>query len=297
MGFSDVMNVIGSVLDLGSDIYSVVNNEREFQHQQAVDSFNMDIARKNYDLAVTQMDWQHEAQKTAWDREDNAVRRRVADLQAAGMSKWLAAGQGAQAGGVTASNVTSGANLINSGARLKDVNLKNAVDSFFTGQERQSGISLTQKQQELVQAQIDNTKQDTINKTFGVNKIVAETSEIYQNMNNSIQKLELLKAEFEEQKKLYDSQKNKNSAEADKAREQAKLLSVQAQTELSNLKLMGSYYEMYVERHEDNLKNSKNQRFINVFGEIRKGIRDVSNVLTQWVPFGRGSSPIGFSFD
>lgn len=296
---SAILSGLNSLFDLGEGVYNVVNNEREFQYQKEIDAFNQDMAKKNYQLAVDQMNWQQQAQQTAWSREDNAIRRRVADLENAGMSKWLATGQGAQAGGVTASNVTSGANLINSGAKLKDVNLKNVVDSFLTGAERQAGISLTQKQEDLVQAQIDNEKQDTVNKSFGVLKTVAETKKIYQDMQNSIQNLELLKAQFEEQKKLWDSQKNKNSAEADKLREEAKVLSVKAQTELSNLKLMGSYYEMAVEKHEDMLKNSKNQRFTNVFGEIRKSIRDISTILAQWVPFGSGSgsSPIGFSLD
>lgn len=299
MSPKDWINLGSAVVDIGSNIVSGVQNKKQFEHQKAVDAFNMDMANKNYQLAVDQMNWQQEAQQTAWSREDNAIRRRVADLEAAGMSKWQAAGQAAQSGGVTASNVTSAANMINSGARFNQNNFKNPVDTFLAGAERQAGISLTEKQQELIQAQIDNEKQDTVNKSFGVLKSVAETKQIYQDISNSIQNLELLKAQFEEQKKLWESQKNKNSAEADKLRENAKLLSVQAQTELSNLKLMGSYYEMAVEKHEDMLKNSKNQRFTNVFSEIRKGIRDISNVLTQWVPFGSGSgsSPIGFSLD
>lgn len=287
MGFMDVMNGIGSVLDLGSDIYSIVNNERDFAHQQEVDAFNMDMARKNYQLAVDQMNWQQQAQQTAWSREDNAIRRRVADLESAGLSKWLVAGQGAQAGGVTASNVTSGANLINSGARLKDVNLKNAVDSFFTGQERQADISLTQKQQDLISAQIDNVKQDTINKTFGKLKTVAETEQIYANMKNQVAQLELQAKEFEEQKKLWQSQKNKNSAEALQAKAKAEEIKLQAELTASQIKTYDSYFEMAKERHEDDLKNSRTRRrnetsdsVFNGIGTVMKSVTDTLKIFT-----------------
>lgn len=65
-----------------------------------VDTFvGASASSKNYKAQKEALAWQKEAQKTAWQREDNAVQRRVADLRAAGMSPVLAAGQGAQASG------------------------------------------------------------------------------------------------------------------------------------------------------------------------------------------------------
>lgn len=277
----------GAALDLGSNIVSGVQNKKQFEHQKEVDAFNMDMARKNYQLAVDQMNWQQEAQQTAWSREDNAIRRRVADLQAAGMSKWQAAGQPAQAGGITASNVTSAANLINSGARYNQNNFRNPVDTFLAGAERQAGISLTEKQQELVQANIDNVKQDTINKTFGQLKTVAETEQIYQNMKNQIKQLELQAEQFEEQKKLWESQKNKNSAQAQEAKQNAIEIKTRAMLTAKQIQTYDTYFKIAQEKHEDELKNSKTKRrnetsdsVFNGIGTVMKGITDTLKIFT-----------------
>lgn len=277
------LNTLSGILDTGSNIYGIINNEREWQHQKEVDEFNKEMAQKNYQLAVDQMNWQQQAQMTAWDREDNAIRRRVADLQAAGMSKWLAAGQGAQAGGVTASNVTSGANLINSGAKLKDVNLKNAVDSFLTGSERQSGISLTQTQEDLVEANIDNVKQDTINKSYGANKTLAETEKIYQDMQNSIDEISLLKSQFDEQVKLWETQKNKNSAEADKIKSEIERIGVEVDLKKKELQAYDTYLNMDKERHEDTLKTNKSIRGNAIAGTVKDYVYGLSNEIRKWV--------------
>lgn len=53
----------------------------------------------NYFSQKENLDWQKEAQKTTWAREDTAVQRRAADLEAAGLSKTLAAGGAAQSSG------------------------------------------------------------------------------------------------------------------------------------------------------------------------------------------------------
>lgn len=291
-----IINGLGTLWDIGTGAYQIANNERDFEYQKQIDAFNQDMASKNYQLAVDQMNWQQQAQQTAWSREDNAIRRRVADLEAAGMSKWLAAGQAAQAGGVTASNVTSGANLINSGARLKDVNLKNAVDSFLAGAERQAGISLTQKQEELLQANIDNVEQDTINKSVGVDKVKAEIDQINNDVQKTIEQLELQKQQFEEQKKLWETERNKNSAQAVEAKNNALRVKTEAAQNVQKLKTYKTYYKMAIEEHEEKIKNSKSERRNRTANTIRQYARDVNNIIHSWVPFGKKSDPIGFQF-
>ncbi len=54
----------------------------------------------NYKLQKEQLDYQKGLQKIMFDREDNAVQRRVSDLKAAGLSPVLAAGSAASSGPV-----------------------------------------------------------------------------------------------------------------------------------------------------------------------------------------------------
>lgn len=59
---------------------------------------NLGVGLLNYGEQREQNTWMRHAQEYTWQREDNAVQRRVADLKAAGLSPVLAAGQGASTG-------------------------------------------------------------------------------------------------------------------------------------------------------------------------------------------------------
>lgn len=61
--------------------------------------------KKNYELQKEQFEYQKTLQERMFQREDNATQRRAADLQAAGLSKTLAAGSAAQAGPVVKTDV------------------------------------------------------------------------------------------------------------------------------------------------------------------------------------------------
>ena len=80
---------------------------------------NYDINQKNYNLAkenyqfvkdsyLKNFEYQKNLQQQIFGREDNAVQRRVADLQKAGLSKTLAAGDGAGAGTAISTSPFSG---------------------------------------------------------------------------------------------------------------------------------------------------------------------------------------------
>lgn len=59
-----------------------------------------DIARQNLAMQQSNLAYQKELQNTIFAREDNAIQRRARDLEAAGLSKTLAAGNAASAGQV-----------------------------------------------------------------------------------------------------------------------------------------------------------------------------------------------------
>lgn len=61
---------------------------------------NANIASQNLNLQRDNLNYQKDLQKQIFAREDNAVQRRAQDLEAAGLSKTLAAGSAANAGSV-----------------------------------------------------------------------------------------------------------------------------------------------------------------------------------------------------
>lgn len=132
-GLGDLVSGIGESLGLItkpiSDIYNIYANE------------------KNYDLQKDQYAYQQALQHQIFSREDNAVRRRAADLKAAGFNPLLAAGGAAGTGqAVTVSAPQRG-------------NLNPVFADYMIAKARaDTDISMTRSQQELVNEQTVQAK-------------------------------------------------------------------------------------------------------------------------------------------
>ncbi|QCS36893.1 DNA pilot protein [Tortoise microvirus 21] len=101
-----------------------------------------------------------ELMREAWGREDQAVQRRAADLQAAGFNRVLAAGQGATTMGPVKLDAHSKEQVHMGQMATVDaaMNMMRMRDDFMTSKANRDYIAA---QKDLVRAQTDKVKQDT----------------------------------------------------------------------------------------------------------------------------------------
>lgn len=124
---------------------------------------------KNYELQKEQYEYQKGLQERMFQREDNAVQRRVSDLKAAGLSPVLAAGQPAGAGPVIQTKAPQ--------SNIKYQNLSNymGIAGMLKALEKQSvDIEIGKQQKDLIESQIDYVKEQKFSQTLA-NKLNVDT--------------------------------------------------------------------------------------------------------------------------
>lgn len=112
--------------------------------------------KRNYEMQQETLQWQKDKQAEAWRREDNAVQRRSADMEAAGMSKTLAAGNAAQASSPIAVTAPQKANTD------WNMGLIDKANAVMSGIQQYQNIGQTAAQTELLKLQQEKTKADTL---------------------------------------------------------------------------------------------------------------------------------------
>lgn len=85
-----VGNVLGNLVNAGANVYGTIKTVQQNE--------------KNFELQKENYEYQKQLQQTIFKREDNAVKRRVSDLKASGLSPVLAAGSSAGAGSVVSTH-------------------------------------------------------------------------------------------------------------------------------------------------------------------------------------------------
>lgn len=149
---------LSGLFNAGSSVYST--------------KVNKDIAEKNfelekdlYNLQLDQYEYQKQLQQTMFNREDSAVQRRAMDLQAAGLSKTLAAGGGASAGPVVSTSTPSQAPQ--NKFKLDPLMLTHILSA-------NAQIEQTKAQTQAINAQKNKTEAETkaLGQTFTFNEVM-----------------------------------------------------------------------------------------------------------------------------
>jgi len=125
MGIMDILNPVGAVADIA-------------------------LGMKNYNMQKDNLAYQKEMQQKAWEREDNATQRRVADLKASGLSPTLAAGSAAQA----SAPIQTHAPQYN-GPSLQDKAL-----NYLAMTKMKADVATTVAQKEIAEAKAKEAKHD-----------------------------------------------------------------------------------------------------------------------------------------
>lgn len=147
--FENLNGPLSYAVDTG---YGIWNNERNYKLQH-----------KLYDYQLSQFQYQKQLQQELFNREDNAVQRRMKDLKAAGMNPLLAAGGAASAG--QAVSVTTPSSAPQHGNLDLLARAKQAQD-----------ISMTKTQQELLNSQkvLTNAQADISRKTAALQQMTID---------------------------------------------------------------------------------------------------------------------------
>lgn len=168
--WGNFVHTLGDALTGGS-----VTAQESNMLNREISAQNLDITKENMAREQAQFDYTKELQQTIFQREDNAVTRRVGDLKRAGLSPVLAAGSAAGSGAVVATKAPQQ-------EQRGQVDQKVPTD-MLSGIRMLKDLSMTDQQMKLMQKQMENVTMDTKMKSVASEKIGAERDTALHNLN------------------------------------------------------------------------------------------------------------------
>lgn len=165
------MSVFGTIGSIAAatlpGMSSLIDTLGNMRNTDKTNQTNKDIANQNLQFQDENLQYQKDLQKQIFAREDNAVRRRVDDLVAAGLSPTLAAGSAANAGQAIE---TQALHNDYSPKTMPTYGLSSMIGAGLDALKAVGELNRQKSEIEYLQNQSANVKADTANKLiFGEN--------------------------------------------------------------------------------------------------------------------------------